>query len=50
MPRQRARIFADVLGYPTESILLKPDLYETDVDTVFDVVLRKSTLPSFPMS
>lgn len=33
-----ARIFADVLGYPAESILLKPDLYETDVDTVFDVV------------
>lgn len=33
-----ARIFANVLDYPAESILLKPDLYETDIDTVFDVV------------
>ena len=38
-----ARIFADELGYPSESILLKPDLYETDIDTVFDVVQQIDT-------
>jgi phosphohistidine phosphatase len=36
--RKTAGIFADVLGYPSEAIVLKPDLYETDIDTVFDVV------------
>ena len=33
-----AHIFAEVLGYPTDAIQLRRNLYEADVDTVFDVV------------
>lgn len=33
-----AHIFAEVLGYPVEKIVQKPDLYETDLDTLFEVV------------
>lgn len=36
--RKTAHMFAETLGYPAEKIVLKPDLYETDIDTVFDVV------------
>ena len=33
-----AQIFAEALDYAYDRIALKPDLYETDIETVFEVV------------
>jgi phosphohistidine phosphatase len=38
--KSTALIFAQVLGYDTDTILWKDTLYEADIDTIYDVVRK----------